>query len=251
MNSERSEIVNLLSTDREWAAYALADLDPAHREHCDWMVGHGAVLLIYGALQPPVLFLHGDSESLTDLLAQVPPGEYQFSCLPSHIPMVKQHLDIANQTGMWRMSLSEEPHRQIRSPNRVRRLSVENLGDISNLVGEHPDAPDAFSPSQLDDGAFYGVFIDQRLVAMSGTHVCSNTHRLAAIGNVFTDPAFRGNGFAALTTQAVVRGLLAQGIETIVLNVARSNRAALKAYQRIGFQPYCKYFEGYAQTIKR
>jgi predicted GNAT family acetyltransferase len=150
---------------------------------------------------------------------------------------------------MWRMVHSEQADAIDPEDMQVQRLDLEHLEDIRGLFVGHGDAPDAFSASQLRTGTFFGVFDGERLAAISGTHVRSTRYRVAAIGNVFTDPLHRGKGYASLTTQAVLNALLADGMDTIVLNVAKSNRAAIKAYQRIGFKPYCGYFEGYGKRI--
>ena len=41
------------------------------------------------------------------------------------------------------------------------------------------------------------------LVAVAGTHLVSDTYGVAAIGNVFTHPDYRGRGYATLATGAV------------------------------------------------
>ena len=43
---DAARIRAVLESDRPWAAYALADLSPGFREHCQWFVGEGADPLI-------------------------------------------------------------------------------------------------------------------------------------------------------------------------------------------------------------
>jgi ribosomal protein S18 acetylase RimI-like enzyme len=69
---------------------------------------------------------------------------------------------------------------------------------------------------------------------------------VAAVGNVFTDPAARGRGLGSRVTAAVVHELVEMKISTIVLNVAMHNQAAVRVYQKLGFWPYRGYYEGVA-----
>jgi predicted GNAT family acetyltransferase len=61
---------------------------------------------------------------------------------------------------------------------------------------------------------------------------------------VFTKPDQRNRGHGTRVSSSVVGTLLAMGIRTIVLNVAKTNHPAIRSYTRIGFLPYCKYQEG-------
>jgi len=47
-----------------------------------------------------------------------------------------------------------------------------------------------------------------------------------------------------MASAAVVHELTERGIETIVLNVAMDNTAALHCYRDLGFMPFCGYYEG-------
>jgi predicted GNAT family acetyltransferase len=83
-----------------------------------------------------------------------------------------------------------------------------------------------------------------QLVAVAGTHLVSPTYNVAAVGNVFTHPNYRGRGFGTATTSAVVDELLESGIRDIVLNVSRGNAIAVRLYERLGFERYCPFLEG-------
>ena len=60
-----------------------------------------------------------------------------------------------------------------------------------------PFAPDAFSPAQVVEGVFFGLEIpalDQMrrgtLIAVAGTHLVAPTWGVAAVGNIYTHPAW-------------------------------------------------------------
>jgi GNAT superfamily N-acetyltransferase len=102
----------------------------------------------------------------------------------------------------------------------------------------------AFSPSQIAGGVFYGAIADGQLVAAAGTHLVSPTYGVAAVGNVFTHPEYRGLGYGSATTTAVVAELLAGDILDVVLNVGQGNGRAIRVYERLGFERYCPFLEG-------
>ncbi len=249
MKVNHFSVEDVLALDPIWSAYALADLEPEHQEFCSWSIRGSSLLLIYRGLEPPVLFMQGDAGELSDLLEDIPAGTYQFSCRPEHVGLVNALLQPHSIDVMWRMNYAGSRSFSGQLDHQIHRMDEAHLGEIQRLFGNHSDAPDAFAPIQLQTGIFYGVYDQDDLIAISGTHVRSLRFRLAAIGNVFTHPAYRGNGLASATTGSVVIDLLAEGIKTIVLNVSQSNNPAVKAYERIGFRPHCEYFEGYGKRF--
>ncbi|MGD2162815.1 MAG: GNAT family N-acetyltransferase [Anaerolineales bacterium] len=251
MSPSNRPLEGILQQDPIWSAYALADLEPEHQPFCTWLTAGKSLVLIYQGLNPAALFLQGEGEELADLLARIPPGSYQFSCLPHHLDLIRQFFEVEKILKLWRMRFSGSTNFGGEEQSRTVRLEEDHLEHIRRLFKDQPDAPDAFLPAQLKSGVFYGAFDQEQLVAVSGTHVRSPRFKIAAIGNVFTDPDHRGQGFASLTTKAVVHDLIAAGTETIVLNVVHSNKAAIRTYRRIGFQRHCTYLEGYAERIKR
>ncbi|HUX77330.1 MAG TPA: GNAT family N-acetyltransferase, partial [Anaerolineae bacterium] len=108
----------------------------------------------------------------------------------------------------------------------------------------------AFSPAQMERGVFHGVLPDGNLVAAAGTHLVSPTTGVAAVGNVFTHPDYRGQGYGTVTTSAVVAELLQLGIRDVILNVNQDNATAIRIYERLGFERYCPFLEGPASASK-
>jgi predicted GNAT family acetyltransferase len=105
---------------------------------------------------------------------------------------------------------------------------------------------DAFRQRSLELGVFYGVFDGERLVSVAGTHIVSDKEHIAALGNVMTHPNYRGQGLATVATSAVCEELLDHGIEMIGLSVSRSNEAAIRVYEKIGFKRRVPFYEGTA-----
>ncbi|HEX2304455.1 MAG TPA: GNAT family N-acetyltransferase, partial [Gaiella sp.] len=63
------------------------------------------------------------------------------------------------------------------------------------------------------------------------------------LGNVATLPAARGAGLATVACAALCHLLLADGIDVISLNVRADNRAAIRAYEKLGFAHAADYVE--------
>jgi len=242
-DAQRLHVRTLLEQDRVWCAYALADLEPPFSERTTWLVGREALAMVFHGLTPALFFLHGDPSEVDGLEKGLPQAEYQYSLLGTHRSRLGSRLQRTREVRMWRMVLrpSDLPPRQ---PGWADRLGPADLPALIELFGDQPDRPDSFHPVQLDRGVFFGVHLGRMLVAAAGTHVVGKAAKVAAVGNVFTHPDHRRKGLASRASAAVVRALLAQGIETIVLNVAMDNEPALRLYRALGFWPFCGYYEG-------
>jgi hypothetical protein len=198
---ERAERV--LERDRIWSAYALADLDPPHAAHADWLASEQAVVLTYAGFRPPVLFAAGAPEEVRLLFEQIPAGGYLFTLIPTHRALLEDRILESHETIMWRMALRPDAFDPSRAQG-VQRLTLDDLPEIEAFFGTGPDRPDAFDPDQLADQAFFGIRRATQLVSAAGTHVVSALRGVAAVGNVYTHPAHRGQDWPR-TTAAVVR----------------------------------------------
>lgn len=239
---------SLLGLDRVWCAYALADMEPPFAEQATWLVGEGAVVMVFRGLAPPWLFAHGDPKEVDELLLEVPSNTYQYGLLATHRARLGRRLRPERETHMWRMALRPEDFPAGRSAG-AEPLTPKDLPTLLSLFGNHPDRPDSFDSRQLERGIFFGVRQEGDLVSAAGTHVLAQGSRVAAVGNVFTHPDHRRRGFAERASAGVVEALLGQGLETIVLNVAMANDAALGLYRGLGFWPFCGYYEGVGELI--
>jgi ribosomal protein S18 acetylase RimI-like enzyme len=113
----------------------------------------------------------------------------------------------------------------------VRPASLDDLDAFYRAQGAG-----AWNPVQFETGPYVGIVDGGRLVAAAGTHFAYP--HLAQVGNVFTDPAHRGRGYASQVTTGVVDALVAQGYPTISLFVAASNTGAQRIYERLGFSAH-------------
>lgn len=248
-NKERLRAI--LTTEPVWAVYPLADLQPAFAPYCRWGVaehneGEG-VAMLFTALTPPILFLMGPNQALTAALGQIElPDELYLTVREQHLSLLAPHYDFGDRLHpMWRMVLTSPAASSPALPG-LRRLHAADSKAIRRLL-DHGGAftPDAFEPYQLDDGVFFGIKDeDGALLAVGGTHIIDRDNHAAAIGNMYTHPAHRGQGYAGVVLGAIVQTLRSQALETIVLNVDQANPAARRLYEKHGFQVSFSYIEG-------
>jgi ribosomal protein S18 acetylase RimI-like enzyme len=267
---DRDQIRSFLLTDRFFADYALGDLDPAYFQFTDWFGAEEAgelraVAMLYNDLTPPIFFATGEARGIEAILNRaVSLPEIGISLRAEHLPIVEKFY-WAEPVPMLKMALlpaDAASWRGVRrSPKQSRRAADEmasshtaRLAMTRLNVSHRPQLEalyalgggDAFRQRSLELGVFYGMFDNEHLVSVAGTHIVSDAERVAALGNVMTHPDYRGRGLATTATCAVCEELLDRGIELIGLSVSRSNEAALRVYEKIGFKRRVPFYEGTA-----
>ncbi|MBN1978755.1 MAG: GNAT family N-acetyltransferase [Anaerolineae bacterium] len=245
--TDKPQILAYLETDSLYAAYAIGDLEPGLFIHCTWFGAEQdgrlrAVALHYSGLGFPSVFLMGETDGLRAVFEDALTIEQAyFTCRREHLGMMQDFYNW-EPIPMWRMALRPESFRPVGDDGVP--LALDHAEQLGALYA-HGEG-NAFDPKQVPGGAFHGVFEDGRLVAAAGTHLISPTYGVAAVGNVFTHPDFRGRGYATAATGAVVTELWSRGMHAIVLNVNQKNETAIRIYERLGFERCCPFFEGMA-----
>ncbi len=95
------------------------------------------------------------------------------------------------------------------------------------------EALKAFEKDPLASGPAFGIWEGRTLLAMATTHL--QLPGAAEIGNIVTRTAYRGRGYAAAVTSALVQALSAQDL-CVFLMVYQSNAPAIRLYQHLGFE---------------
>jgi RimJ/RimL family protein N-acetyltransferase len=266
--TDRDQIREFLLADRFFADYALGDLDPAHFPFTEWFGAEEdatlcAIVMLYHDLTPPILFVTGEARGIEALLDRVvDPPEIGISIREEHLPIIEKFYR-ADPIPMLKMAL-EPASLRARSAKQFPRTKGEMVSsqkallamtrlDVSHMplleeLYSHGGG-DAFRRRSLELGVFYGVFGGEQLVSVAGTHIVSDNERVAALGNVVTHPEYRGRGLATMASNAVCEELLDRGIEMIGLSVSRSNEAAIRVYEKIGFKRHVPFYEGTAIRI--
>ena len=250
----KREILGFLNRDRLYAAYAIGDLEPPLAHECEWhaALNEGeitALCLRFKGLPPDRIFVMGKAEGLRPILDEAVNTETaHFAFKQEHLKVVKRFYSLMRLEHMFRMVLAAEDFAPVEGPvSRLGPMHVHCLEELYRLGGDV-----AFAPYQVEQGVFYGLERDDKLVATAGTHLVSRTHGLGIVGNVFTHPDYRGQGYGTVCCSAVVEELLSQSLD-VVLNVKRNNEPALRTYERLGFNVYCPFLEapGWRRTVLR
>lgn len=242
---DRAALARILDRDRAWALYALADLDDGLFEQCEWWVSGDGLALVFHGLAIRPLFVMGPTADVRTLLQEIPVASGYLNLRAEHADASDGVFQFASRHGMCRMLLE----RFVGVPGETTPLSSPDLPEIEALYASGSGGGIAFAPAQLETGVFRGVRRDGVLVAVAGAQVLSVERSVAAVGNVFVRPEWRGRGLAQCTLSATVAATLDRGVQTIGLNVERNNTAAVTAYERLGFRPVLQYVEGPAARV--
>jgi ribosomal protein S18 acetylase RimI-like enzyme len=246
----------ILERDRPWAAYALADLESGYCEQALWFGAADespAIALLYRAFALPVLLTIGEAPHLRAVLDEVDQAlndarEVYVVVRPEVVPLLQERYRVSHEKAMRRMVLDPPRYRPV-VPTGVSRLGLADLERVQSLYADATatgEAPDFFMPAMLAQGVYYGIHEGEQLIAVAGTHVVAPTVSVGALGNVYTRRDRRGRGLGTRVTSAVTSHLLSKPLATIVLNVREHNPAAIRVYERLGFQTYCQYYEAVA-----
>lgn len=92
--------------------------------------------------------------------------------------------------------------------------------------------PGPFGKRTIDFGHYYGIFEDEKLVAMTGQRL--HVENFTEVSAVCTLPDYTGKGYAYRLLLHQVRLILQQGQQPF-LHVRDNNERAITLYKRIGF----------------
>lgn len=238
--------------DKVLFSYHLGDLDDFYFPYCQWGVDYHErarieeVVLVYTGGAIPTVLAFGLSERfeplLEEMLPLLPPAflahfqtEYRsmFMTLYDEKPL-GTHL---------KMNLNNFKPAEYTDNSNIVKLDTSHISQLEILYQTaYPD--NYFNSRMLETGQYYGIILNNQLVAVTGVHVDSDEYRISVLGNICVHPDFRGQN---LSYRLISHQLeqLNQSRKTICLNVKADNQPALKVYQKLGFEPIHQYEEAY------
>lgn len=242
--SDRDSIRALLTPEGAYAAYAQAQLAPSLYTQSEWWSasgpgGRALVLHSRGGLgQAMVTF--GDAEPLDALLGLHPGPRFSFASVrPEHRQTVERHFILTRDQLMVRMAVDVDSFRPVEGE--AVPLRGEDISRVNRLYSSEGGAA-VYSSRHVEQGVYFGVVAEGRLVSIAGTHVDAPSERIAVVGNVFTHPRYRGGGLATIATSGVTRSLL-QHCKLVTLTVESDNEPALAVYRKLGYRQECNLYE--------
>lgn len=249
--TDRAALERYLRRDTALNIYLIGDLDDFFWPHTTWygLLNNSqiaALALLYrpSGLPTLIVLINGEFEPARALLKKLTP----------HLPdKVYAHLTPGIEDALAREfrldSHGDHLKMILRSPDRLEAvksresvpLTIEDKEEIEAFyAASYPG--NWFDARMLETGHYWGIRLDGKMVAAGGVHVCSERYRVAALGNIATDPAYRGRGLATDVTASICRKLLGS-VDAIGLNVKADNSAAIACYTRLGFEVTATYRE--------
>jgi ribosomal protein S18 acetylase RimI-like enzyme len=242
--TDRALLRAFLAQDRLYAAYALCDLEEREFNRTRWGAAYDgddlvAVGLEYTGPTPQPIFVMGTTDGIGAVLRDViRPRAAYIAARSDMLSAVETQYRVDPGPQMVRMWVDRAHFRPY--PATVQRLLPVEIGELNRLyqLGFASWLPS----SSIADGVYYGMRVNGRLVSAAGTHVISQTARLAVVGNVLTHTDYRGRGFATAVTGAVTAELL-RTCDQVVLNVRADNPPAINAYRHLGYAEHVRFEE--------
>lgn len=245
-----AELSRFFADRPEAHLYALADLEEPYWSASTWYRRGDAVVGVVGLPDTGSATIYAVStrapgatlDLLTDLTHHLGPGV--LITAPSGLGRALETVGPVAWNRRYRRFVLDSYERvpvidELDEP--VVPLDASDLDEIAVLYATEPGAA-FFLPSMLDDDSFVGIRDGAELVAVAGTHVLSETQRLAAIGGVFTAPSHRGRGYGRAVSAAVI-DRIRDRVDLIGLNTALRNGPARRVYESLGFRPVLDYEE--------
>ena len=243
--SDKESLEAYLRRFPELNYYPLGDLDDFFWPDTRWYIAQqagviDAMALLYTGEDPVVLLpiLNKNLEQLTGLLESlIPhlPDRVYAHLSPGFEDLFLPEYALEHHGEHFRMTLT--------NPSALADIDTSSVVSLSELDLPRLDAlytaayPGSwFNPRMLLTGQYVGIQDDQgQLLCAAGVHVYSPSYRVAALGNITTLPEYRGCGLATAATAGLCQRLIPH-IELIGLNVRTDNLAAIRAYNKTGFE---------------
>jgi ribosomal protein S18 acetylase RimI-like enzyme len=248
---DRDAIEAWLGRDAAVHLYELGDLDDFFWPSTTW---YGlldgdvvrAIALLYTATSLPVLVAMGRTSELPEVcalleaLSPVLPSRFYTHLVPGSASTLARAFDLEPHGTHDRMVLVDRARIAEVDTQEATQLGPSDEAELTRFYADaYPG--NWFDPRMLGTGAYFGIRREGKLASVAGVHVVSRRHRVAALGNIATDRALRGQGLARAVTAAACKSL-AQ-LDPIGLNVAVDNEAAIAMYRGLGFDRVTCYEE--------
>ena len=240
--SDMAEIFSYLEQERSCCAAAIAHLEPDlwGVSKCFVAVNHEifGLCLISKSMSPRYVMTFGNEAALDCLLGSISlPDEAFITCRPRHLDTIERHYDLVWHRLMKRMVAVRENFSPV--SEEAIRLTAAQVEEANKLCEEHTRI---LSPRQIVKGVFYGVYRDERLVAVAGAHLISPTYGVAHLEDVLVHRAYRNQGLGAICASAASAKLFDDCTE-VVISVEPRDLPAMNAYTGLGFQDDCLIIE--------
>ena len=203
------------------------------------------IVLVYSGQTVPTVIGEGEQpDGLRGLLAEIAPHlpqRFHAHLSPGVEPFFQDTHTIRPHGGHYRMTLRDSEGVSDTEDPKVVAMGPAHLSEALVLYQQsYPE--NWFDARMLETGRYYGLWDAGQMVSVAGVHVYPRRYRVAALGNIATHPAHRGKGYGTRVTAHLCRTLRDE-VDHIRLNVKADNVAAIRCYQRLGFEIVARYAE--------
>jgi ribosomal protein S18 acetylase RimI-like enzyme len=240
----------VLAHDRIWNCFAIADLEPPFRAFARYAVAQRrdpprwAACLVLRHPAFAVVAPSGDRDGLARIFEQIDlPARTLIQAHSDHKPLVERYYRFLSPgREMVRMAVTASTLRASTDQSHARpeRLTPDDAEALAALYALFPTS--MFRRDELEHGVYYGIRAGDRIVAAGGTHALAPRYGIAVLGNVFTHPDVRGQGYAHAVVAALVADLIDRGCCDVALNVFADNGPAIGLYAGLGFVEHLRYW---------
>lgn len=143
-------------------------------------------------------------------------------------PSLPISLHLKNQLVCDQMILSHKVKTEL--PDEIIQLTSEHAGELFQLV--NLVQPGYFKEKTFLLGSYYGIFKNNRLVAVTGERMKMNGY--SEVSAVVTHPDHTGMGYAKQLVAHTANTIFSQN-NIPYLHVAETNGSAINLYKRLGF----------------
>lgn len=231
--------------------YSLGDLDDFFWPDTTWYAMGGeetpqAVVLLYACQSVPTLLALTDTRlpvmrELLESIIPLLPRRFYTHFTPGLESVFAATHEVESHGQHLKMALRQRTAAMKVDCARVINVTASDMDDAQRLYrASYPD--NWFEGRSLETGQYFGIRQDGKLVSIAGVHVCSETYRVAALGNITTHPDHRGRGYGTTVTARVCQSLFKMA-DHIGLNVKSDNEAAISCYKKLGFDIIASYNE--------
>ncbi|HMS66101.1 MAG TPA: GNAT family N-acetyltransferase [Ignavibacteria bacterium] len=259
--SDKKLIENHFRKNTDLNLYQLGDLDEFFWKFTEWFGLYEEneikqIVLIYKGTDLAVIIALCDNglEEMKYLIEKIKmnlPDKFYSHLSKGLAETLSDKYELTSHGTYLKMTLDKERflnNHEIKDKN-VRRLKVSELNDIQEIY-KRSYPGNWFDKRMLETGKYFGYFNEAngKLAGVSGIHVYSPLYKVAVLGNITTDPEFRGLQICRKTTSALCWDLF-ETVDNIGLNVNKENTAAIQSYKNVGFEITGEYEEYMAEKM--
>ena len=199
-----------------------------HTAHADLAEG-GERAMRYPPSIVPFAAAADDTRESLEALENLPAVDEAMAIVEAGPVIIPQGLTVVAEGKLVQM-VAERPYERI-SDSRLQPLTSDDAEEMLALATLTKPGPFTLRAQRL--GAFWGVRIEGRLVAMAGQRL--RQPGFGELSGLCTHPDFQGRGLGTLLFRYVAGEISARG-DTVFLHAYYTNTPAITLYKALGFK---------------